>query len=240
MSGRFRSSIVTRTAASVLFVAMLGSACSSDSGDGESDASATTAAVPSGPTWRFHLTTFEGFEYDVVATIPTTVKLSKDVSSSPPGTARLLATVSGKQQWEIVSTLDGREQSVPPTPSSGGTVTASFNHAMWTMPADLGINIEPDPYGPCASKTDEPSGTDVPAFVWTCVVGEEVKPLPVSDPDFDNSDNFNEADVDRLIATFNNRTPDFYVVDIDHGGCTVILYTDGRVAPATSTINCVS
>ena len=62
------------------------------------------SSTPTVTSWKFHVTTPEGWEYDVIASNDLTFQYGKDTSLSPPGMARLTLAGSGALHLQFVPT----------------------------------------------------------------------------------------------------------------------------------------
>lgn len=186
--------------------------------------STTTAVRPpeKGATWRFHLVTTDGWEYDAVAIITAKVQFGKTIETSPPGKAKISVRLTGVAEATFSPTLPGRR--APELPID--KVWASFPEGTTKeIP-----NLHPTP---CNKMVGE---QPLPADALVCTVTEPVGTY-VTDTDDE------ESDVDRFVAKVQGAKPSHFNMTLtlrepnrlNAPGvyCLVALLSDGRVASQT-------
>ena len=180
--------------------------------------------------WSFHLTSEEGWEYDIDVGVDATFYFGKDISTSAPGNALLTSAVAGTTSWEAVGTIADRDAPVL-TPELLGHFDAEFT----AVGAIFG--------SPCNSTLGKISRTGLEGAacdLWG--------PLERSDEDERRRLTFYESqpepDVDRFLDATSDLTPDFYILEIGGAGiCRMILHTDGTIVElpwsASGELDCI-
>lgn len=178
----------------------------------------TPAPTPLGPPpgfedrlggeWAFHVTTHEGWEYDVEIGVDFAVNFGKDISSSGLDAARFTTALHG-----------GFTSTITPTT----TERTAPEEQLFFMSAEYGLVTTDQVVGadPCLAKPVVASPDD--AYHFTCLL--QPRTGMTGGESWTDRD---EVNVDRILAELATRTPTYYVAEPTNH-CHVILLPDGTV-----------
>jgi hypothetical protein len=193
-----------------------------DASAANADATATTtgpAPEPAAKQIHFEVTTSEGWHYTGSVPFPTqALTLSKDVSSSPPGTAKLIAEVQGDTVERVTVPADN------PGRSNGPELTVRPGYFAYKFPDDVrsaslggtpcdiaedGSNYEYEPY----------------TVVIACSPGEND-----GSASGEATNDTDEANADALIAAMSSVHPTYVMSFAPYGRtCNIFISPTGKV-----------
>lgn len=183
----------------------------------------TTTAVPSGRQVSFKITSADGWIWIVEALVPTQVSFRKDVSSSPPGYARLVMSATGKPSGTIVSA------------TGGGRISPQASAAVYFARFKITTNrTQPDQSRSWSGLLNcqvPTSGT------FSCNLGNFGSFLPGTATTFEESfGDYSEDVVDELVSQLGAQQPTFEIGASPTGGCTALLAPDGSITQGGNSV----